>query len=219
VVNATCEDTSALVSWSPSPVAETYHVVAVGVDGHVYTCNSTSCNCSMSELLCDQQYTVGVTARHDNCSSKASQNVTFNTGMCLIDLRTRGVPMYEHTLTDTKYKISFSSFSSFLFVGPGPCRPTGLSVTLHCNNRSASLSWTPSDNAADYSGCAQAGSGDVRCCSSTDPTCTIAALDCGTVYNFSVQASDGTCNSSFSDSVQRGAGTTAPLRLGQEYKL
>ncbi|XP_056277189.1 fibronectin-like [Pseudoliparis swirei] len=171
VVNATCEDTSALVSWSPSPVAETYHVVAVGVDGHVYTCNSTSCNCSMSELLCDQQYTVGVTARHDNCSSKASQNVTFNTG---------------------------------------PCRPTGLSVTLHCNNRSASLSWTPSDNAADYSGCAQAGSGDVRCCSSTDPTCTIAALDCGTVYNFSVQASDGTCNSSFSDSVQRGAAPCPP---------
>lgn len=83
VVDASCEDDSALVSWSPSPVAETYHVVAAAVDGHVHTCNSTSSNCSLSELHCDQQYTVIVTASHENCSSKASQNATFNTGICL----------------------------------------------------------------------------------------------------------------------------------------
>ncbi|XP_029309572.1 fibronectin type III domain-containing protein 7-like isoform X2 [Cottoperca gobio] len=171
VVNATCEDRSALVSWSPSPVAETYHVVAMGVDGHVHTCNTTSSNCSISELHCGQQYDVFVTASHENCTSKASQNGTLNTG---------------------------------------PCEPDGFWVTSYCNNQSALLSWTPSDNAVDYYGCAQAENGDMLYCHSRNPTCTIQGLDCGTVYNFSVQASEGTCNSSFSDAVQSGAAPCTP---------
>nr|XP_046264816.1 mucin-4-like [Scatophagus argus] len=171
VANTSCEDHSALVSWSLSPVAETYHVVAMAVDGHLHTCNTTFSNCSISELHCDQQYTVFVRASHENCSSKASHNVTVNTG---------------------------------------PCQPDGLSVKYHCNNQSALLSWTPKHNAVDYYGCAQDGNGNMLYCLSTDPTCTIQGLDCGTSYNFSVQASDGTCNSSFSDSVQSGAAPCPP---------
>ncbi|XP_071348392.1 LOW QUALITY PROTEIN: pneumococcal serine-rich repeat protein-like [Trachinotus anak] len=171
MVSSSCEDLSALVSWTPSPVAESYHVVAMGGDGHVHTCNTTSSNCSVSELHCDQQYTVVVTASHENCSSKASQNATLNTG---------------------------------------PCQPAGLSVMFHCHNQSALLSWMPRDNTVDYYGCAQSGNGDMLYCHSTSPTCTIEGLDCGTVYNFSVQASDGTCNSSFSDPVQRGAASCPP---------
>lgn len=86
---------------------------------------------------------------------------------------------------------------------------------FNCNNQSALLSWMPSDNTVDYYGCAQSGSGDMLYCQSTDPTCTIEGLDCGTVYNFSVQASDGSCNSSFTDPVQSGAGIRAvSQRLG-----
>uniref|UniRef100_A0A8D3EA47 Fibronectin type-III domain-containing protein n=2 Tax=Scophthalmus maximus TaxID=52904 RepID=A0A8D3EA47_SCOMX len=171
MVNTSCGDHSALVSWTPSPVAETYNVVALGVDGHVHTCNTTSSNCSVSGLHCDQQYTVLVAASHENCSSKASQNATLHTG---------------------------------------PCQPGGVSVILNCKNQSASLSWTPRENAADYYGCAQSGDGDMLYCYSTNHTCTIEGLDCGTVYNFSVQASDGTCNSSFSDPVQSGAAPCPP---------
>ncbi|XP_018532382.1 mucin-4 isoform X2 [Lates calcarifer] len=171
MVSTSCEDHSALVSWTPSPIAETYHVVAMAVDGHVHTCNTSSSNCSVSELHCDQQYTVFVTASHENCSSMASENTTLNTG---------------------------------------PCQPGGLSVTFNCNNQSALLSWTPSDNTVDYYGCAQSGSGDMLYCQSADPTCTIEGLDCGTVYNFSVQASDGSCNSSFTDPVQSGAAPCPP---------
>lgn len=83
MVNTSCGDHSALVSWTPSPVAETYNVVALGVDGHVHTCNTTSSNCSVSGLHCDQQYTVLVAASHENCSSKASQNATLHTGDCI----------------------------------------------------------------------------------------------------------------------------------------
>ncbi|XP_041848242.1 uncharacterized protein LOC121644412 [Melanotaenia boesemani] len=171
IVNASCEEHSALVSWTPSPVAETYHVVAVAADGHEHTCNTTSTNCSVSELLCDQQYTVFVIASHENCSSKASENVTLNTG---------------------------------------PCQPSGLSVNFHCHNQSAILTWVPSHNARNYYSYARAGNGDVLYCYSTNPTCTIDGLDCGTVYNFSVQASDETCNSSFSSPVQIGGAPCPP---------
>lgn len=83
MVNGSCEDQSALVSWTPSPVAENYHVVAMGGDGHVTSCKTSSSNCSVSELHCDQQYTVVVTASHENCSSNVSQNATLITGICL----------------------------------------------------------------------------------------------------------------------------------------
>ncbi|KAI9522306.1 hypothetical protein NQZ68_037786, partial [Dissostichus eleginoides] len=171
VVGSTCADDSAVVSWSPSLVAETYHVVAMGANGHVHTCNTTSSNCSISELHCGQQYDISVTASHENCTSKASQNATLNTG---------------------------------------PCQPDGLSVISHCNNQSALLSWTPGDNAVDYYGCAQAENGDMLYCESTNPSCTIQGLDCGTLYNFTVQASDGTCNSSVSEPVQSGAAPCPP---------
>lgn len=81
-VKASCEDHSALVSWTPSPVAETYRVVAMAADGHMHTCNTTFSNCSVSELHCNQRYTVYVTASHENCTSKCGQNTTLNTGIC-----------------------------------------------------------------------------------------------------------------------------------------
>ncbi|XP_033993889.1 receptor-type tyrosine-protein phosphatase beta-like isoform X2 [Trematomus bernacchii] len=178
VVGSTCADDSALVSWSPSLVAETYHVVAMGANGHVHTCNTTSSNCSISELHCGQQYDISVTASRENCTSKASQNATLNTG---------------------------------------PCQPDGLSVISHCNNQSALLSWTPGDNAVDYYGCAQAENGDMLYCESTNPSCTIQGLDCGTLYNFTVQASDGTCNSSVSEPVQSGAAPCPPDSVDVEF--
>ncbi|XP_032422074.1 uncharacterized protein LOC116722071 [Xiphophorus hellerii] len=180
VVNVSCEDRSALVSWTPSPVAEAYHVVAMGTDGHEYTCNATFSNCSMSDLHCDQQYTVSVVASHENCTSKTSQSATVNTG---------------------------------------PCQPAGLSVTFHCDNQSATLTWKPSDYAKGYYGCAQAENGDRLYCHSRDPSCTIDGLVCGTVYNFSVQASDGTCNSSVSDPVQIAGVPCPPLAVEVQLVL
>lgn len=80
--HTSCEEESALVSWSPSPVAEAYRVIAVDEDGHNRTCNTTSTNCTLSQLLCEQRYTIFVTASHENCTSQASTNVTITTGIC-----------------------------------------------------------------------------------------------------------------------------------------
>lgn len=88
----------------------------------------------------------------------------------------------------------------------GPCQPDGLSLTYHCTNLSALLSWTPRPTAVHYYGCAESEGGDMLYCHSAGPTCTIQGLDCGGAYNFSVKASDGACNSSSSNPVLAQAG-------------
>uniref|UniRef100_A0A3B3IE65 Fibronectin type-III domain-containing protein n=2 Tax=Oryzias latipes TaxID=8090 RepID=A0A3B3IE65_ORYLA len=170
-VDASCETHSAVISWTYSPVAEFYQVVATAVDGHKHIYNTSSTSFSLTELHCDEQYTVSVTASQENCSSKASQNVTLSTG---------------------------------------PCQPNNVSVSYNCSSRSALLTWIPSKNSENYFGTVQAGSGDNIYCHNTNPTCTIDNLKCGVSYNFSVQASDGTCNSSLSDLVQFGGAPCPP---------
>uniref|UniRef100_A0A674DRB0 Uncharacterized LOC115157442 n=1 Tax=Salmo trutta TaxID=8032 RepID=A0A674DRB0_SALTR len=171
VISSSCESHGAHVSWTASPVAETYLMIATGGNGDVRSCNTASNNCSLSALQCGQQYAVSVTASHENCSSTASQSVTFNTG---------------------------------------PCQPDGLSVLVQCVNHSALLSWTARGGVVDYWGCAQAEDGIMLYCESTGTSCTIAGLECGAQYNFSVQASDGTCNSSFSEPLLAGAAPCPP---------
>lgn len=87
-----------------------------------------------------------------------------------------------------------------------PCEPSGLAVDLNCEANSAILSWDASEGAVEYFGCAQSTDGDMLYCNSTVPSCAIQGLECGGTYNFSVEASDGMCNSSFSAPLQAGAG-------------
>ncbi|XP_030219750.1 uncharacterized protein LOC115548942 isoform X4 [Gadus morhua] len=175
VVNTSCGDSGALVSWRPSPVAEDYLVTARASDGHMPTCNTSFSNCSLSDLHCGQQYMLSVTASHQNCSSRASQNVTFNTVIC---------------------------------------QPDVLSVSIHCVNQSAVLSWTPVGDVVGYSASAENEAGHMLFCnSSSEPTCTMGGLQCGSQYNFSVQASDGTCNRSISEPVLAGGVPCPPEDL------
>lgn len=87
-----------------------------------------------------------------------------------------------------------------------PCEPSQLAVDVDCETNSAVLSWDASEGAVEYFGWAQPAIGDPLYCDSTDPSCVIEGLECGGVYNFSVESSDGTCNSSFSAPLQAGAG-------------
>lgn len=94
-----------------------------------------------------------------------------------------------------------------------PCDPASLTVTLDCNTNSASLSWDASQGAVEYFACAQSLDGDALYCSSTVNSCTIEGLECGDIYNFSVEASNGACNSSFSPPVEMGAGKYWKLKI------
>ncbi|XP_068446237.1 uncharacterized protein [Clinocottus analis] len=94
-----------------------------------------------------------------------------------------------------------------------PCEPSGLAVDINCETLSAVLSWDASDGAVKYFGCAQPMDGDALYCDSAVTSCTIGGLGCGDFYNFSVEASNGVCNSSFSAPLWAGAAPCAPTVL------
>uniref|UniRef100_A0A8P4G5R4 Fibronectin type-III domain-containing protein n=1 Tax=Dicentrarchus labrax TaxID=13489 RepID=A0A8P4G5R4_DICLA len=118
---------------------------------------------------------------------------------------------YNLTITATGENCtSPPSISSFRTV---PCEPTGVAVVIDCETESAMLSWNAIDGAVEYFGCAQSMDGDALYCNSTDTFCTIEGLECGDIYNFSVEASNGVCNSSFSAPLQAGAAPCPPTAL------
>ncbi|XP_051736094.1 fibronectin type III domain-containing protein 7-like [Ctenopharyngodon idella] len=165
-VNPVCDSNGMMASWSPSLVAESYSLTASSRDGDVRTCRSITNNCTLFHLHCGQIYDVSITASAGNCTSLASQQVTF------------------HTV---------------------PCAPQNMSVAVQCDTRTAILSWEESQGSLQYFTWAQTMDGHTLHCDTTGTSCSLRGLTCGTLYNFTAQASDGTCNSSLTVPVQRGA--------------
>ncbi|XP_077077959.1 uncharacterized protein fndc7rs1 [Siphateles boraxobius] len=94
-----------------------------------------------------------------------------------------------------------------------PCEPTNVTANIQCGNSSASLSWVGSTGAVAYVGIAQSENATTVYCQNTGTSCTLMGLVCGTVYNFTVQATDGTCNSSLSKPQIGGAAPCPPTGL------
>ncbi|XP_016319981.1 serine-rich adhesin for platelets-like [Sinocyclocheilus anshuiensis] len=94
------------------------------------------------------------------------------------------------------------------------CEPANLTANIQCgNSSSASLSWVGSTGAVVYTGLAQSETGTTVYCETTHTSCTLEGLVCGTVYNFTVQAKDGFCNSSLSEPQTKGAAPCPPAGL------
>ncbi|XP_039984445.1 uncharacterized protein LOC120790698 [Xiphias gladius] len=149
----------------------------------------------------------------------ASCNTSVN-NCTLADLRC-GQP---YSLSITASGDNCTSKPSTSYFRTVPCEPSGLAVDLDCKNNSAILSWNASEGAVEYYGCARAKGGDALYCDSTVTSCTFEGLECGEMYNFSVEASNGICNSSFSASLKAGAVPCPPTslnvrmqRIGQTY--
>ncbi|KAM9445384.1 fibronectin type III domain-containing protein 7 [Clarias gariepinus] len=173
-VNPLCDTEDVVVSWAPSNLSQSYYLTAIGQDGVSKNCTSTTENCTLSHLKCSQAYTVSVIASDGNCTSPASQALTFRTT---------------------------------------PCAPLSLNVSLPCGDSLATLSWSSSNGSAWYYASAVNPRGDKLQCHTTNMSCTIAGLQCGMVYNFSVQASGGACNSSRSPVVQKGTVPCPPASV------
>lgn len=78
-INPLCDTESVLVSWSPSNLAQSYYLTATSLDGDIQNCSSTTENCTLSRLYCSRPYTLSVIASDGNCTSPASQVLTFVT--------------------------------------------------------------------------------------------------------------------------------------------
>lgn len=95
-----------------------------------------------------------------------------------------------------------------LFFPTVPCPPVPLNPTLDCVSGSVTMAWQPSSGATSYRALAQGNGGYPSLCNSSSTTCVFTGLLCGLTYSFTVSASDSTCTSVYSSSVQLNTGTT-----------
>ncbi|XP_073669082.1 fibronectin type III domain-containing protein 7-like [Paramisgurnus dabryanus] len=81
-VDYRCVTSSAVVSWAAVLGATAYRAVAVSHNGTVLSCTSSRPQCQLSNLLCDENYEVHVTAMSNNCQSTEGNSTYFQTGPC-----------------------------------------------------------------------------------------------------------------------------------------
>ncbi|KAK1803500.1 hypothetical protein P4O66_020926, partial [Electrophorus voltai] len=196
-VKPVCEVAGVLVSWPPSALAESYSTTATGTDGDVHTCGGPAPNCSLSQLHCGRSYAISITAYAGNCSSTPSQAVTFHTT--------------SHGITGNGRRANAGASTA---LSAAPCAPRDLAVVTDCTSVTATLSWSASEGSRSYIATAHRSNGDALQCSvlgTAGTSCGLAGLQCGETYNFSVQASDGTCTSAAGPPVQKGAVPCPPV--------
>ena len=88
-----------------------------------------------------------------------------------------------------------------------PCPPAGLSAEVDCDTNSATLSWDASPNAVSYTATAVSTEGhEVSCDGVATTGCVLESLHCGQEYQFTVSASDGTCQTPQSQPVSQFTG-------------
>uniref|UniRef100_A0A3B3TCQ3 Fibronectin type III domain-containing protein 7-like n=1 Tax=Paramormyrops kingsleyae TaxID=1676925 RepID=A0A3B3TCQ3_9TELE len=151
-----CQQSSVMLSWAASQGARNYTATALSNSGHRVDCISNNTTCNMVGLRCSQNYSVGVTAVGDSCSSLSSQAVT---------------------------------------VLAAPCSPVRVTGSLECLSNAVSLTWDVSPNSLSYNVLAIGRAGDRVNCNNTAPSCQLSGLLCGQNYNFTVSASDTSCQS------------------------
>lgn len=83
-----------------------------------------------------------------------------------------------------------------------PCVPERLEGNVDCESGEVAVSWEPSNGATSYTAMAEGGAGYTSLCNSSSTVCVFSDLLCGLSYSISVLASDSTCSSPYSSSIQ-----------------
>ncbi|KAL1022755.1 hypothetical protein UPYG_G00031900 [Umbra pygmaea] len=179
----------------------------------VASCNAAGAIVSWDDSLIAQSYVLTAIGRDGDirtCNSSVN-NCT------LVQLHC-GQP-YTVSVT-ARAKNCTSQGSTPVTFSTVPCDPSGLSVEGKCETGSAVLTWASSQGSVHYYGIAMSRNGDMLNCTSQGTSCTIGGLVCGTMYNFSVLASDGACNSSSSmKPLLMGAAPCAPAIVRNRMQL
>ncbi|XP_069008974.1 fibronectin type III domain-containing protein 7-like [Embiotoca jacksoni] len=81
-VHQRCADKAMVVSWSPNPDAQSFHVTAVSDTRARLYCNSTGTSCTLRNLPCGQSYNVTVRSERDGCESEPGAAVETSSAPC-----------------------------------------------------------------------------------------------------------------------------------------
>ena len=103
---------------------------------------------------------------------------------------------------------------TFLSVLLVPCVPEQLEGNVDCESGEVAVSWERSFGATSYTAMVEGGAGYAPVCDSNSTVCVFRDLLCGVSYSISVSASDGTCSSPYSSTIQLDTGkTNAHIRI------
>ncbi|XP_012990390.2 uncharacterized protein LOC105029012 isoform X2 [Esox lucius] len=103
--------------------------------------------------------------------------------------------MYSLSVVAKDYQCN-SFVSAYVSVITAPCNPKNVAALLQCSSGVVTVSWEASAGAATYTAFVQRDGGtNVTQCKTTGTSCDLTQLECGEVYNVTVVAGDGTCNS------------------------
>uniref|UniRef100_A0AAR2JQD7 Fibronectin type-III domain-containing protein n=1 Tax=Pygocentrus nattereri TaxID=42514 RepID=A0AAR2JQD7_PYGNA len=140
-------------------------------------------------------------------SSNGNVSCQSTSPTCTLTNLTCGSTYYVHVVAVGNNCSSMPSQP--MVISSVPCKPTNVSVDVQCANDIAVLSWAAQTGAVQYFATAQSDSATPLYCQTTNTSCTLQGLPCGAVYNFTVQASNGDCNSSYSKTLT-GGGVPCP---------
>ena len=174
-----------MVRWTLHNKPLNYSVTALPLAGNLssLTCHSGSSNCSLTGLRCGWMYNVSVKASSGSCSGPWSTPQTVQTG-----------------IDGTETIISINSAIVMYFMNcwyplPAPCPPQGITAMAHCGTDSLMASWNSSLGATTYTTTVTGPDGFSDSCSSSNLTCSVSGLQCGSQYNVTVASVDGQCPS------------------------
>ena len=118
----------------------------------------------------------------------------------------------EHTastrIEQNEYEQNVNVLHLNLSASPAPCVPTRPQGSLDCVTNSAWLRWDGSKGAESYTVLAVGNHGHNASCTSSEASCNVPDLECGTIYTFYVSAVNSHCHSNHSDTFELESGTT-----------
>uniref|UniRef100_A0A3Q2YUU0 Fibronectin type-III domain-containing protein n=1 Tax=Hippocampus comes TaxID=109280 RepID=A0A3Q2YUU0_HIPCM len=164
-----CAASISHVFWNSDPNAASYTVTATNTE-QMRTCVSTTPNCTLTNLLCDQTYDISVTATDGICVSSESASIW-----------------------QTRFNLIFKPSNFFIFLVP--CAPGDVNTTFSCNTNDLMVSWRNSSWPLNYSIAATPLSGNLTSatCYTDSTDCSLSGLHCGQAYNVSVRGCFGDC--------------------------
>ncbi|XP_076837807.1 fibronectin type III domain-containing protein 7-like [Brachyhypopomus gauderio] len=226
----TCNSAATSCSVTNVPCGQNYSV-SVAVNGQ--TCNSTAStgapvasapcvpqnvsanmNCGSNMATVTWQGSQGALLYFVNANSSNAQtaNCTSTTTSCNLSLPVSCGVTYTISVMASNNNCS-SACSTPVQLQSVPCQPFNLSVNISCGISSALVSWATQAGAVQYVVTAQSPNATALYCQSTNTSCFMTGLQCGTVYNFTVLASAQRCNSSYSNPLTVGIAPCPPTNL------
>ncbi|MEQ2170475.1 hypothetical protein GOODEAATRI_000588, partial [Goodea atripinnis] len=218
--NTTYVRTGAMViSWSPNPDAQYFHVAVVSNTGARLYCNSSSNACTINSLPCGQHYNITVLSVRDTCESKPSAVVATSSGPCALEALSATVECnsdtilveWKQTLDSPLYLVTAEADDKTI-ISCNSSSNCNVTVVPRCEDKGAVVSWAKSSVATSYQLMATGQDGHVMSCNNSVNHCSLADLHCGQTYGLSITAVGDNCTSYPSNSSFRTGPVSARRR-------